>query len=135
MPSTVIPALRYRDAKRAVAWLQDAFGFEPRLVVDGPDGNIAHAQLTSGDGMVMFGSAGDGDFDLLVAPLEHGVRPSGSVYVVVADVTAHAERARTAGARIVVEPEEQDYGGSLYICLDFEGNVWSFGSYDPWSDG
>ncbi|MGH6622275.1 MAG: VOC family protein, partial [Alphaproteobacteria bacterium] len=26
-----------------------------------------------------------------------------------------------------------DYGGRLYVCRDPEGNVWSFGSYDPWA--
>jgi len=29
--------------------------------------------------------------------------------------------------------EDQDYGGRGYTCLDLEGNVWSFGSYDPWN--
>ena len=35
MSSTVIPALRYRDAPRAVDWLCEAFGFERHLVVEG----------------------------------------------------------------------------------------------------
>ncbi len=29
-------------------------------------------------------------------------------------------------------PQDQDYGGRVYTCKDFEGNVWSFGDYDPW---
>ncbi|NNL70413.1 MAG: glyoxalase, partial [Acidimicrobiia bacterium] len=49
------------------------------------------------------------------------------------DPVAHAERARAAGAEIVMELEAQDYGGSEYAALDPEGNVWSFGSYDPWA--
>ena len=27
---------------------------------------------------------------------------------------------------------ERHYGGALYQCRDLEGNLWSFGSYDPW---
>ena len=29
---------------------------------------------------------------------------------------------------------DQIYGGRGYTCLDLEGHLWSFGSYDPWSD-
>jgi uncharacterized glyoxalase superfamily protein PhnB len=28
---------------------------------------------------------------------------------------------------------DQDYGGRGYSCRDPEGNVWSFGSYDPFA--
>ncbi len=130
MSSTVIPSLRYRDAKRAVAWLHEAFGFEPHLVVDRADGTIAHAQFTHGAGMIMFGSGGEGEYDELVAP---GAPSRIGLYVVVGDVAGHAAQAQAAGAEIVMEPEEQDHGGSLYTCKDFEGNVWSFGSYNPWA--
>ena len=130
MGSTVMPALRYSDAKRAVRWLQDAFGFEAGLVVDGDDGRIVHAQLRHGDGMVMVSSAGDGPYDELVAA---GGVPSVGMFVVVDDVIGHCEQAREAGAEIVMEPEPQEYGGELYTCRDFEGFIWSFGSYDPWA--
>ena len=130
MSSPIIPAIRYSDGARAVAWLQSAFGFEPHLVVEGEDGRIDHAQLVLGSGMVMLGSARDGEFDDLVGAATGGAV---TMYVVVDDVDAHASRAEQAGARIVMKPEDQDYGGRLYTCLDFEGNVWSFGSYDPWA--
>lgn len=132
MSSRVIPSLRYRDAKRAVNWLQDGFGFEPHLVVEGDDGRIEHAQFTYGSGMIMFGSSREGEYDEFVTAGADGGRATIGLYVVVDDVDAHADTARAAGAEIVMEPEDQDYGGRLYTCLDFEGNVWSFGSYDPW---
>ena len=56
-----------------------------------------------------------------------------STYVVVADVDAHAARAREAGADIYMEPRHQDYGGRGYTARDPEGNAWSFGSYDPFA--
>lgn len=130
MGSTVIPALRYNDAKRAVQWVQDAFGFEAGLVVEDDDGRVVHAQLCHGDGMVMLSSAGDGAYDELVAA---GGVPSVGLFVVIDDVIGHCERAREAGAEIVMEPEPQEYGGELYTCRDFEGFIWSFGSYDPWA--
>lgn len=83
--------------------------------------------------MVMFGSGNEGEYDELVATLADGGVPTIGLYVVVDDVDAHAARAEAAGAEIVMKPEDQDYGGRLYTCKDFEGNVWSFGSYDPWA--
>lgn len=124
----MIPTLRYRDAPAAIAFLTSAFGFEARLVVEGEAGIVDHAQLVLGTGMVMLGSHRDDEYGRLV---DEG--PSSSIYVVVTDVAGHAEQARQAGAEIVMEPTEEDYGGSNYTARDLEGNIWSFGSYDPWA--
>jgi len=132
--STVIPVLRYRDAPKAIEWLCDAFGFHARMVVESEPGVIAHAQLVHGTGMVMLGSAEDGEFGRQVATVGTTGKPTAAVYVVVEDVAAHAEHARSAGAEITIEPTEEDYGGRGYTCRDFEGNLWSFGSYDPWAE-
>ena len=45
---------------------------------------------------------------------------------------SETHRIAIASARITMEPETQDYGGSGYTCTDPEGHVWSFGDYDPW---
>ena len=135
MSSTVIPTMRYADAHAAIDFLTAAFGFSADLVV--AEGEVVyHAQLRHGSGMVMLGSGSeeDGGFGDHVSSQTAGVKPVGSVYVVVDDVDGHAEAARAAGAKIVMEPEEQEYGGSVYTCLDPQGGVWSFGSYDPWAE-
>jgi len=132
--ASVIPALRYHDAPAAIDWLCRAFGFERHLVVPGDHGTIAHAQLRSGNGMVMLGSAGDSEFDRLVKPpRDAGGITTQSIYVVVEDADAHYRRARAAGAAIVLDIEDKEYGGRGYSCRDPEGNVWSFGTYDPWA--
>ncbi len=132
----VIPSLRYQDAPKAIDWLCDAFGFERQLVVPGEDGTIAHAQLRFGNGMLMLGSGGGhrGPYDRFVQPPESRdtIRP-GSLYVIVEDADSHCARARAAGAEIVDEPEDADYGGRGYTCRDPEGHVWSFGTYDPFA--
>lgn len=133
--ATVIPTLRYRDAKAAIEWLCNAFGFEQKLVVPDGDDGIAHAQLVFGNGMVMLGSARDDVFGYLQKPLAEPDDPvTMSPYIIVTDVDTHYERAVEHGARIIMAPENQDYGGRLYSCRDPEGNVWNFGSYDPWED-
>ena len=48
-----------------------------------------------------------------------------------ATLTAPSEIA--AGAEIVIEIRDEDYGGRHYSCRDPEGHVWNFGSYDPWA--
>jgi uncharacterized glyoxalase superfamily protein PhnB len=132
MSGTIIPTIGYRDAHRAIAFLRDALGFEVVMVVEGEGTIVEHAQLTHGTGMIMVSSYRDTEFAQAV---DEGREPTGagSVYIVVADPYAHAEHARFHGAEIVMEPEEQDYGGAAYVAKDFEGNTWSFGSYDPWT--
>ncbi len=131
--AAIIPGLRYVDAPAAIAWLCSAFGFERRLVVPGEEGRIAHAELVFGDSMIMLGSGHRGGYDrLLVHPaIAGGVTQA--LYVVVDDVDAHCARARAAGAEVVMEPVDQEYGGRLYSCLDPERHLWNFGSYDPWT--
>jgi uncharacterized glyoxalase superfamily protein PhnB len=134
--TTVVPSLRYVDAAKAIDWLCRAFGFERHLVVPGEGGAIVHAQLRYGRGMIMLGSSGahGGGFDELVkAPAEVGGIRTQSAYVIVEDADAHLARARAAGAEIVLDIEDKDYGGRGYTCRDLEGHVWSFGTYDPWA--
>jgi len=132
--ATIIPSLRYNNAAAAVEWLCEAFGFEKHLVVPSEDGTIVHAQLVFGNGMIMLGSARSSDFDKLQkSPIALGGAVSQSPYIIVEDVDNHYSRAVAAGAKIVMEIKDEDYGGRGYSCRDPEGHVWNFGSYDPWT--
>ena len=128
---TIFPALRYRDAPAAIEWLGRAFGFEARMVVDGAPGTVAHAELACGRAMIMLGSARAPDADeySAAAPPPGGT----ALYMVVEDPDAHHERARAAGAEIVRALNDTDYGSREYAARDPEGNVWSFGTYQPWA--
>jgi uncharacterized glyoxalase superfamily protein PhnB len=128
---TIFPALRYRDATAAIDWLGRAFGFEPRMVVDGGEGIVAHAELVLGEAMIMLGSARPadaGEYDKVAPP-----PGSASMYVVVPDPDARHERAHAAGAETVREPQDTEYGSREFTVRDLEGNVWSFGTYQPWA--
>jgi uncharacterized glyoxalase superfamily protein PhnB len=120
--TTIIPALRYPDARAAIDFLTSAFGFAEHAAHE-RDGVIGHAELRLGDAWVMVGDqrAGSPEF------------PSGpsTIYVVVDDPDAHHDRARAAGAEIVRELTDQDYGSREYAARDPAGNVWSFGTYMP----
>ena len=132
--ATVIPTMRYNDAAAAIEWLCNAFGFDKHLVGPGEDGTVVHAQLVFGNGMVMLGSAGESEFDNFQKPpsaLRGSV--SQSPYIVVEDADRHYARAVAAGAEIVMDIKNEDYGGRGYSCRDPEGHIWNFGSYDPWA--
>lgn len=137
--SPVIPCLRYADAPAAIAFLCDSFGFERHAVhTDDADPSIVHhAQLVLGDGMVMLGSDRPGETKDLYGwktPAEAGGITQ-CICCYVSDVDAHAERAKVAGARIVRGSyDNMGYPGRGYDALDPEGNVWNFGSYDPWAE-
>ena len=134
--SAIIPCLRYRDAHAAIAWLEQAFDFKPQAVY--ADGAIVyHAQLVYGGGMVMLGSVDNGGEwgKLVVQPDEIDGRETQSPCVIVDDPDAHYARAVAAGAKVVIDIADQDYGGRGYACRDLEGHLWWFGSYDPWQPG
>ena len=132
MPSTIVPTLRYRDARRMIEWLGTAFGFAPHAVYEDGEGGVAHAQLTLGEGMVMLGSAReDGLGRLQATPGALGGTTQGA-YVVVADADAAHAQAAAAGAEIVVPLQDHDHGGRGFSCRDPEGHLWHLGTYDPW---
>jgi uncharacterized glyoxalase superfamily protein PhnB len=124
---SLYPLMRYRDAPAAIEFLKAAFGFRERETHANPDGTIAHAELSLGNGILMIGSDRDD-------PL-HGRRAGqGWVYVAIDDPDAHCARARAAGAEITSELHDTDYGSRDYAARDLEGNFFSFGTYRPAPD-
>ena len=132
--STVIPALRYRDARAAIDWLCQVFGFERRAVYDGPNGTIGHAELTLGGGMMMLGSQKDDEYGRsFKSPGELGGLGTRSAYIVAADADAVYARALEAGGVIVRPLQDTPYGSREFAVKDPEGHSWSVGTYDPWA--
>jgi uncharacterized glyoxalase superfamily protein PhnB len=135
--STIIPAIRYRNALAAIDWLIAAFGFEKQAVFLGPDNiTVMHAQLTFGNGMIMLGSVDNGGEagKFMVQPDEIGLRGTQSSCLVVTDADAIYATAKAAGADMVLDIRDMDYGGRAFTCRDLEGHLWSIGTYDPWAE-
>jgi uncharacterized glyoxalase superfamily protein PhnB len=129
MSPSIYPALRYRDAQEAVRWLADAFGFERVNVYEADDGTVAHAEMRFRDSLFMFGQVrdpGDGEYSAIAPPPGQT-----ALYAVVEDPDAHHDRAKAAGAEIVMGLRDQDYGSREYTARDLDGNIWTFGTYDP----
>jgi uncharacterized glyoxalase superfamily protein PhnB len=119
-----------------IDWLCNAYGFEIRLKVEGDAGRVEHSELTYGtDGLIMVGSEKEGFGASTSAPLRSPANVNGantqSLMVYVDDVDAHCAHARAAGAKIVNELADHDYGEEYwtdrsYGALDPEGHVWWF---------
>ncbi len=129
----IFPFLRYKDAPAAIEWLISAFGFEKHSVTPEADGGIAHAELRFGPGMIMLGTAKDDILGMKTAR-DLGAVNQG-IYVHVADVDAHHDRAKNGGAEIVFGLTDMEYGSREYSARDLEGNLWSFGTYLPGAAG
>ena len=132
---SIIPKMRYRDAAAAIAWLCEFFGFERHLIVPGEGDSIAHAQLRFGaENMIMLGSHTDDEYSSWVQPADSGQPCTQCVYIVVPNPDAHHRKAVAGGATILGDIQDAEYGGRGYTCRDPQGQIWSVGSYNPWSD-
>jgi uncharacterized glyoxalase superfamily protein PhnB len=121
----VWPTLRANDARGLIKFLGDAFGFE-ETVVYGEGDRVDHAQLSWPEGGgIMLGSVRPAGAD------DHWPVPPGSfgAYVVTDDPDAVHAKAVAAGAKIIMELHETDYGSRDFAAVDPEGNRWSFGTY------
>ena len=121
---TVWPTLRAKDARGLIRFLVDAFGFQEAEVV--ADGDVvAHAELRwpLGGGIMLGSARTDPGDPRALSPGTAGA------YVVTDDPDALFDRAVAAGATVVTEPHETDYGSREFSVRDPEGNRWSFGTY------
>src|ERR1044072_773914 len=106
-----VPALQYRDATEAIAFLTRAFGFAEKAVYRAPDGSVIHAELTLGNGMVLIDAMRPTSFSRLLAAPEAAGGGTKRRYCAVADAHIRFAKASGAGAEIVRAPVTRDYGG------------------------
>lgn len=116
------PSMTFRDVDAMTDWLS-TIGFREHATYRDDSGAVVHAEWVWDGGGIMFGVARDDAF-----ATEPG---ASSAYLVVEDPDDVVERAVAAGASVVQAVKDQDYGGRGGSVRDPEGNVWSFGSYQP----
>jgi uncharacterized glyoxalase superfamily protein PhnB len=108
--------LSYPDVRAAVAWLSAAFSFVERTRI----GESHRAQMSIGaDGAVIVAEHRDGE-------PAHGNQAAHLIRVRVEDVSAHFERARAHGARVLEPPADREYGERDCTLEDPAGHRWQF---------
>lgn len=117
----ILPHITYRNVAAAIAWLTRAFGFAEHYRYGEPGGPVDGAQLHLGNAWFMLNRARPGR----ASPAQAGCETQ-SLTVFVDDVDAHFEKAKLAGARIVEDLHETEYGERQYGVEDLEGHHWLF---------
>jgi uncharacterized glyoxalase superfamily protein PhnB len=119
-----IPSVVYKDNRAALEWLRKAFGFEVLFILTDSRGDIVHAEMSHGEGVVMVSN----EFaDWTKSPASVGGKNTQRIHVRLdSGIDEHCARARAAGAKIVGEPSDQFYGDRTYGAQDLEGHYWTF---------
>ena len=118
---TVLPHIVYRDVAEAIVWLTNTFGFAEHYRYGEPGGPVSGAQVHLGNAWFMLERARERRAS--PASVGHGTQ---SLTIFVEDVEAHFQRAKAAGAKIVEQLHQTEYGELQYGVEDFEGHHWLF---------
>lgn len=117
----IIPYLFYQDVPAALDWLARTFGFTEEMRHATPKGGM-HAQMTLDGQRIMMGQ---GSAEWRMVSANEAQTATQGVFIYLADVDAHHERARAAGAEIVQAPYDEPWGRT-YTARDLGGHPWFF---------
>ncbi|MFI6301711.1 VOC family protein [Amycolatopsis thailandensis] len=129
-PASLHSYLAYRDAPKALRWLESAFGFETVMEFPDDKGLILHSELRLGGASIIVFSAEE-DYDRATRKGEtvgHGLYVSLPTQEAVDAVFASAVE---AGATTVWKPENTEWGNYRFRVDDLEGYEWTFGTHIP----
>jgi uncharacterized glyoxalase superfamily protein PhnB len=116
----LLPHVVYRSLEEAIPWLSNTFGFIEHYHYGDPAA-ISGAQMHLGDAWIMVRRTRGSE--TTPAQLGYGTQ---SLTVFVEDVDGHFQRSRAAGAKIVEELHETEYGERQYGVVDLDGHHWLF---------
>ena len=118
---TLLPHIGYQNVAEACEWLGRVFGFKEAYRYGVP---VAGVQMYIGQAYIMLRNARQGC--MIPARLGYGTQ---NLTVFVDDVDTHYARAKAAGARIVEELHETEYGERQYGAEDIDGHLWLFSQH------
>jgi uncharacterized glyoxalase superfamily protein PhnB len=107
----------YQNLPEAISWLTRVFGFTEHFRY----GELSGAQMFLGPAFIMVRQARGNE----KSPSQLGYATQ-SLTVFVEDVDGHYRRTKAAGAKIVEELHETEYGERQYGVEDIEGHHWLF---------
>lgn len=110
--------IAYQNLPEAIAWLTRVFGFAEHFHYGDP---VSGAQMLLGRACIMVRQAEPGQ--ACPAQLGYGTQ---SVTVFVEEVDEHYRRTKAAGAKIVEQLHETEYGEWQYGVEDLDGHHWLF---------
>ena len=123
---SVTPYLICRDAAKAIAFYQKAFGAEEKMRMPGPDGKIAHAEIRIGDSNVML-SDEHPKMNFVGPATLNGTTVMLMIYV--KDCDAVYDQAIKAGATSLRPLANQFYGDRSGTVKDPFGHIWTLSTH------
>jgi len=119
----VIPYLYYEDATGAVEFMETTLGFEVEEAFRDDKGNVLHATVRTGSGVIFVGPGMD-EFGTRGTPDPD--RVASMTYVFVDDVDAHYRNVVASGATLRADLHEHFGGNRQYTISDPFGHRWTF---------
>ena len=118
----ILPHIVYQDVEAAIDWLKKTFGFSEHYRYGDP---VSGAQLRLGEAWIMVREARRPG-SKTPAQLGYGTQ---SLTIFTEDVDEHFRKTKAAGAKIVEELHETEYGERQYGVEDIEGHHWLFAKH------
>ncbi|HLJ49183.1 MAG TPA: VOC family protein [Bryobacteraceae bacterium] len=119
--SSITVMLCVADIKAAVSFYQKAFGFEKRMIMNGPDGKPNHAELTMRGNTLMLGAANEERHFRTAKAL--GGSPA-TLYLMVEDADKVFAKAVKTGATPQGEVMDMFWGDRAGMLVDPDGYMW-----------
>jgi PhnB protein len=109
---TLMPYLMLDNASAFITFVEQVFHVKPALMKMRDEKVVMHSEVMIGDSTIMFCDA-----------TEQWKAQTANMFVYVADADDSFKRAVAAGATVVMDLADQDYGRSCGV-KDTTGNVW-----------
>ena len=123
---TVTPHLVVRNARGAIAFYKSAFGAKEKMVMPGPDGSVAHAELRIGDSLLMV--ADEMPAMGASAPETVGGSPV-HIFLYVPNVDKVFAQAVKAGATVAMPLTDMFWGDRYGKLNDPFGHKWALATH------
>ena len=123
---TATPCLVLRDPGVAIDFYQRAFGATELMRFADPNGHVVHAEIQVGDSRIAIAPEAPAWGNLSPQALGGSAVP---IQLYVEDVDAFAERAISAGAKVLIPIADQFYGDRAGRLADPFGHVWVVGTH------
>lgn len=124
---TLTPTLTVKDARRAIAYYEKAFGAElVGRVAEMPDGKVGHAELSIGDSRLMLND----EFPTMGSAAPRPEGPSSTLmFLYVPNADAVFDAAVAAGAKVLMPLADQFWGDRYGVVVDPFGHRWGIATH------
>jgi len=123
---TMTPALTVRDMARAIEFYKKAFNAQERSRMDGPDGQLMHAEMKIGNSIFMLGPENPQMGSK--SPLALNGTPV-ALYLYVENADAAFDQAVSAGAKVEMPVADMFWGDRTGSVIDPFGHRWWVGTH------